>query len=1095
MAAASNTNSNDLKEAKALLQELNMLKRKLNETPFTFTDTELLKQFKDLPGYIDKSRKQLEGMSDSMSGLYGSLRGITSEFKGQATVLNKVRGAFRQLEDIAQDLKFDEQEINDLNASQLKKLEQKFKRNQQILGQEARALINQNDYAKVLSKSVQDLTQQGKTQDEINEHVSTYLKNTTQLSDEHKALLQLYYDQGNTVDEINKKISDRIQKEKEINNALGVGGAAVQGISTLMGKLGMSSGIFSDAVQEAEEAMRNAAKDGGSKMQVLMAGLGPLAKGFGKALLDPLTIVNAIVDGFLEVNKAAVNYQRLTGQNATAMAGMNDSLATSAQVLELMAELTTQTGIAAGAIFSPEDLGRLAEAQNLLGLSAEQAGNLGIRSKLAGKSIESYEEGIVKSTNNYNALNNTAISHGVVMQDVLNTSDDIALSLGNSDEAITKAAASARGLGLSLEKVDDIANSLMDFETSIGYELEAQLLTGKDINLAKAREYAMTNNLAGLSEELKNNGASAAEFANMNRYAQEGLAKALGMSRTELAKSIMMQETAKNLTDDERAAAMGVSVEQLKQMDIQTKIQTSLAKLAQAFAPILDVVVSLVDVLMLVITPVAKLIAMVVGNPIGKYLLLAVVAANFLGVAVSGVGKAFGSMYKLGAQAVTGLIGLFKQGGLSSALGGLGDKLKGGFGVGSGSMVQAKSGKFYGKDSPQGKMITNMKSKTPDIPVDKADSVAGGADKAGKSGNAEGFKEKMQNIAEGLKAFGNTKVLFGAFNLIPSSIGLIAMIPGVLGAKAIEQINGEKFQESMYGLAYGIEAMGKGKVFLGSLGLIAASVGLLVMIPGVLGAKAIEQINGKKFQESMYGLAYGIEAMGKGKVFLGSLGLIAASVGLVAMIPGVLGGLMLAAAATPIATGLNILGGALVSFGTLMATGVGLLGLGALIGSAVLLGVALNLAAPGIEAFGTVITAVFAGIATVIPVIVDGFVTLISSLAGSIGPMLLLGPALFGIAAGLAAIALAGPMAIPALIAVTGLAAVAGGVLSIFGGGEGDSIGKSKGKADEGSMAIVAQKLDVLIELTKRGTSVKLDGKVLATSNTNNQKQVGSNLG
>ena len=42
-------------------------------------------------------------------------------------------------------------------------------------------------------------------------------------------------------------------------------------------------------------------------------------------------------------------------------------------------------------------------------------------------------------------------------------------------------------------------------------------------------------------------------------------------------------------------------------------------------------------------------------------------------------------------------------------------------------------------------------------------------------------------------------------------------------------------------------------------------------------------------------------------------------------------------------------------------------------------------------------------------------------------------------------------------------------------------------------MAAVAQKLDVLIELAKKGTVVMLDGKVLATSNAQNQKQVLSN--
>lgn len=463
------------------------------------------------------------------------------------------------------------------------------------------------------------------------------------------ALQESLAERGN----LNKALDRSLEIEKNINKEIGLAGVALKGFANLMSKAGLGdlSKPFADAIDKTKEARRqvhiyndsikelesnsNRSQEEEEILQSYKKQVAELSTQTNKyrnivsSIKEQLTMTNLIdmaiakiVSEYFNVNKAAVEYKRLTGQNATVTAGINDNLATSAQVLQLMGELTKQTGIAAGAIFSSDDLGRLAEAQNLLGLSAEQAGNLGIRSKLAGKSIENYEKGIVKSTNNYNALNNTAISHGVVMQDVLNTSDDIALSLGNSDTAITEAAAAARGLGVSLEKVDQIASSLMDFETSIGYELEAQLLTGKEINLSKAREYAMTNNLAGLSEELQKNGASAAEFAKMGRLAQEGLAKALGMSRGELAKSIMMQETAKNLTDDERAAAMGVTVEQLKQMDIQQKIETSLAKLAQAFAPILDAIIPIGEAIVAVIGPVAKMVASLSGGiaPFIKYL-------------------------------------------------------------------------------------------------------------------------------------------------------------------------------------------------------------------------------------------------------------------------------------------------------------------------------------------------------------------------------------------------------------------------------------------------------------------------------------------
>jgi len=168
-------NNQDLIEAKKLLFELNQLRDKLGKGKLNLLDADLLKVAKDLPDDIKSARRELEGMADSMSGLYGSLRGITSEFKGQSTILNKVRGAFRQLEDIAQDLKFDEQEINDLNASQLKKLEEKFRKNRQILDQEARRLVTNNSIAKDLAKQVEDYKQMGAGVDDINDYVTDYL--------------------------------------------------------------------------------------------------------------------------------------------------------------------------------------------------------------------------------------------------------------------------------------------------------------------------------------------------------------------------------------------------------------------------------------------------------------------------------------------------------------------------------------------------------------------------------------------------------------------------------------------------------------------------------------------------------------------------------------------------------------------------------------------------------------------------------------------------------------------------------------------------------------------------------------------------------
>lgn len=85
----------------------------------------------------------------------------------------------------------------------------------------------------------------------------------------------------------------------------------------------------------------------------------------------------------------------------------------------------------------------------------------------------------------------------------------------------------------------------------------------------------------------------------------------------------------------------------------------------------------------------------------------------------------------------------------------------------------------------------------------------------GGSGGS-GIKDFLTSLAEGLKKMGEKGVLQGAFNLIPASVGLTVMIPGFLGAKLLQTLNGEKLKQSLEGLAEGIKAMGSGKVFIGS---------------------------------------------------------------------------------------------------------------------------------------------------------------------------------------------------------------------------------------------------------------------------------------
>ena len=171
--------------------------------------------------------------------------------------------------------------------------------------------------------------------------------------------------------------------------------------------------------------------------------------------------------------------------------------------------------------------------------------------------------------------------------------------------------------------------------------------------------------------------------------------------------------------------------------------------------------------------------------------------------------------------------------------------------------------------------------------------------------------------------------------------------------KALSLVDGEAFKKTLQGVASGLRSMGSGKVALGTLSLIGASVGFIAAIPAVVGIKAMSLVDGDALKKTLQGVASGLRSMGTSKVLLGSLALVLASVGFIAAIPAAIGMAALGLAAPMAATGLTLLGVALTSFGTAMANPMALLGLGILVGTAIALGYALSLAAPAIQAFAS----------------------------------------------------------------------------------------------------------------------------------------------
>lgn len=385
-----------------------------------------------------------------------------------------------------------------------------------------------------------------------------------------------------------------------VENRIGLTGKLAASIGQIPGL-----GKLVDAKSLEQELRKSAVTldDSGKLIETNIGKIGMMGKGFSivgsqirKNILDPLNVVKFLVSQFFDINKASVDLQRLTGQLGTNMDVFANGAASATQILETQAEITRQVGLNAQNAFSYDVLANAADLKVEMGLAADEAGAFAMIAQTSGNSVDSIVDSVVSTTSAFNGANRSAISQGQILRDVAKSSNSIKLSLGNNPKALADAASQARRLGVDLNGLNSIANSLLDFESSIEKELEAQLLTGNQINLSKARELALNNDLEGVGKELFKNTVDIEKFGRMNRLQQDAQAAALGMTRDQLAQVAYLRGIESNMTSEQAAAAAGVVAEDMKRLEIQQNFTASLNKLTAALAPIMEKIGELMSI-------------------------------------------------------------------------------------------------------------------------------------------------------------------------------------------------------------------------------------------------------------------------------------------------------------------------------------------------------------------------------------------------------------------------------------------------------------------------------------------------------------------
>jgi hypothetical protein len=436
------------------------------------------------------------------------------------------------------------------------------------------------------------------------------LENTKKLNDVYINQLK---DQKNILDSIDKEIGQLGNGIKGLGtffSKLGFDGlakpleSAINNTKAYKAQLILAEREYQALINKSEELTKSEKE----RKQLLEDEIKALEKKQGRlrniavSLKEELTIrnmtdvlVGKVIQSFFKLDEAQTKFQNLTGGTIPMLDQMNMRLISSVDYIQTAASLTEQTGMNAAAIFTPDTLAAAAEMVKTMGMTQEQANKAAIMSQVNGQTIDQMNDSIKQGTKEHNATNRSALAQGAIMREVYNTSTAIATSLGNSTKRITEAVARAKDLGLSLAEVDGIANSLLNVEQSIASEFEFEVISGKQINLEAARYYALTNQTEKLTAEIGKNQAIVNSFASGNRIEQEAAAKALGLSRDQLAEMYIAQQRKNKLTDAEIAKNMHMEEGDIRRLSVQESINTSINKMTELLAGPLEMLASMME--------------------------------------------------------------------------------------------------------------------------------------------------------------------------------------------------------------------------------------------------------------------------------------------------------------------------------------------------------------------------------------------------------------------------------------------------------------------------------------------------------------------
>jgi len=483
---------------------------------------------------VKEFNKAFRNVNDEVNNLFSGLNSVSDEIKGQVQgyqlankAVSNLTGVFGKLKDIQDNIKIS-------NSKDLKTLQEKALAEKKNLEQSQRLLKEKATTVGLSEKEVATLA------------------NVNGLLEEQEGLYQ----------NIENTLSQVVANEQILEETTGTLGALTEGFSEGLKKAGFGALEAKLGLGEALQSTKDMVAAGEGNVSKMEAA-GHLAKQLGSNLmksLGPIALIGLAIEQLVDAFKAidsssgdtakelGISYkeaQGLSSEMNQVASTSNDIMNSTEGLMKAQSSLNAMFGTSVE--FSGEMAKEFDSVQKRLKLSDEAMGSFTKLGLLNGDSLKENLNTVNLTLLKQNQQNKTSFSQKQIQESIGKASAATRLQLRGSTEELVKAAVNAKKLGLEIEDLGKTSSALLDFESSIQNEMEAELLTGKELNLEEARRAALNGDNAALAAEMAKQIGTAADFGKMNVLQQESLAKAFGMGREDLAEMLEAQQNQQKL--------------------------------------------------------------------------------------------------------------------------------------------------------------------------------------------------------------------------------------------------------------------------------------------------------------------------------------------------------------------------------------------------------------------------------------------------------------------------------------------------------------------------------------------------------------------